>query len=271
MDSLNKDQLNENINNMLQNIQEQQPMNDAGISDIKYQNLITNALVKAGLPENKLNTLIELVKDKITCNSECQKERSLQEFKEKMEKIQNDFNNYETNLENSEKKYYELQGIAGKNKYNELLNERQAKKTAVFINTQTTIHKEIKEELNTLINTLNANKINYQTLNDFLEIKIKEKEDLKKKIENYKKIVQTADRKVVYEMEDLNTSRFYRKLLLFIFYLLLILYFIFSDFFPSEKYKFFNTWAIISLYIVFPYSIDYIINFFSIFLNLYSS
>src|SRR6056300_61270 len=123
--SNNNNQLNDSINNILQNIQEQQPTNDVGMSDIKYQNLISNALVKAGLPENKFNSLIELVKDKITCNDDCQKERTAQEYKEKMEKIQNDFNNYESNLETSEKNYYALQGTVGEDKYNELLNERQ--------------------------------------------------------------------------------------------------------------------------------------------------
>jgi hypothetical protein len=260
MNSSIKNQLNETINKTIQSFQtQQQTTNDSGMSDIDYQNLISTALVKAGLPENKFNTLIELAKDKITCNDACQKERTAQSLKEKMDKLQNDFNNYETNLETSERNYYALQGTTGDNKYNELLNERQAKKTAVFINTQITSHNEIKEELDTLITTLNTSKTNGKTLDDFLEIKLKEKQDLEKEIENYKSVVQTSDRKVEYELDDFSTSKFYRKILMFIFYLLLVLYFIYSDFFPSQKYKHLNTWIMLSFYIIFPYTIDFFI------------
>ena len=36
-------------------------------------------------------------------------------------------------------------------------------------------------------------------------------------------------------------------------------YFIYSDFFPSQKYKNLNTWIMLSLYIIFPYTIDFFI------------
>jgi len=254
MNNLNA--LNESINTSVQNIKEQ-PADDDG--DIKYQNIINKAFEQAGLPQNKLNSLLDTLKNQIFCDEECQKEQTTQEYKQKIEKMQNDFNNYENNVEAAEKQMYALGGPIGVQNYNKVLNERNAKKTSEFIKNQTSFHNEIVNELKLLVKTHNNNNDHINTINEYLDVKLKEKERLESEIDKYKANVQTVDRKVVYEIDDIESNKFYRKLLTILFYILIVLYFIYSDLFSSDKYKKLNTWIVFILYLIFPLFINKII------------
>ena len=116
MNNLNA--LNESINTSVQSIK-QPPAEDEG--DIQYQNIINRAFEQAGLPQNKLNSLLDSLKNQIFCDEECQKEQTTQEYKQKIEKMQNDFNNYESNIETAEKQMYAIGGPIGVQNYNNVL------------------------------------------------------------------------------------------------------------------------------------------------------
>tara|TARA_Y100000768_G_scaffold388865_1_gene388058 strand:+ start:1650 stop:2456 length:807 start_codon:yes stop_codon:yes gene_type:complete len=64
-----------------------------------------------------------------------------------------------------------------------------------------------------------------------------ERGELEKKIDSNKKIINTNKRKVVYEERELSWIDSYKYILLVLFYLLVILYLIFGNFFSSELYK----------------------------------
>ena len=64
-------------------------INISSPADIKNQEIIDQALIDAGLPQNKLNGLVSMITDKLICDSACQKERNETTLKEKWDLAQN--------------------------------------------------------------------------------------------------------------------------------------------------------------------------------------
>ena len=75
----------------------------------------------------------------------------------------------------------------------------------------------------------------------------------------YNAKVYINDRKVDYENKDMDWTEKIRYILKIIYYILFVVYFIISDYFPGAKYKNIKIWGIIVIYLLFPYSVDWIV------------
>ena len=71
-----QDTINAEVNKRLKN-------SLSSTSDLQQQAAINQALTDAGLPQNKINSLIELAKERLMCDSACQKEKKKRRIKEK--------------------------------------------------------------------------------------------------------------------------------------------------------------------------------------------
>ena len=220
-------------------------------NDLKYQDMINKAMITAGLPQNKLNSLIALAKDKITCDSNCQKERTSQELKKKLDLIQN--SNYEKDMEDAEKNYYiSTNGLA---QYNQLLNARNMKKTDEFIENQKTDHVEVVGNIFDVNKELQTKAVYIKRINELLAIKLRKKAQLEKDVEKYISTVQTTDRRVDYELKDMDWNDTFNKILKYIYYGILIIYILFGNYLSTKKYKDIFVWLLIVLYIILPYGL----------------
>ncbi len=226
--------------------------------DLQQQALINNALIKAGLPQNKINDLIATMRDKLTCNPECQKKRKGDAFKQKWDLAKKNYKKAPEEIQQAEKNYYLYD--KGYGAYKEMLYDRYAKTAAEFKTASNKKHAELQAELQELLASYDAGTIYLKRMNELLQIKLAEKEDLEKKIDAYIGYTETSGRKVIYEDRERNTLTLYRQGLLYLFFFIVILYIVFGNFIPEQKYKKWHVWLILLMFIVVPYFlIDWIV------------
>jgi hypothetical protein len=87
---------------------------------------------------------------------------------------------------------------------------------------------------------------------ELLKTRQNENDELHKKINLYDRILQTNERKVVYENNDMNSIYMYRRIMLFLYYGAIICYIIFGNFIPDKLYTKYSVWAIIIIVSIFP-------------------
>ena len=99
----------------------------------------------------------------------------------------------------------------------------------------------------------------YQAADTFQEqsrklFKMRQEEqvDLKKNLNYYQKIVQTSERKVVYENKNMDTLYTYRRIMLFLYYGGIVCYIIFGNFIPEKLYLKYTVWLILVIVSIVP-------------------
>ena len=242
------DTISNNINNLLKN---SGINNTASSGDLQQQDLINKALVSAGLPQNKINDLITTARDKLMCNPECQKKRQGDAYKQKWELAKKNYEKAPEEIKQAEKNYYIYD--KGYGAYKEMLYDRYAKTAEEFKTSSNKKHAELKEELDELLNNYDAGTIYLKRMNELLKIKLAEKEDLEKNIDNYIGYTETSGRKVIYEDRARDTLTLYRQGLLYLFFTIVILYIVFGNFIPNKMYKKWHVWLLLSFFIIVPY------------------
>jgi hypothetical protein len=254
------DILSNNINTLLKNSgttpsSDMQTLSNgeatATSGDLQQQALINNALIKAGLPQNKINDLIATMRDKLTCNPECQKKRKGDAFKQKWDLAKKNYKKAPEEIQQAEKNYYLYD--KGYGAYKEMLYDRYAKTAVEFKTASNKKHAELQAELQELLASYNAGTIYLKRMNELLQIKLAEKEDLEKKIDAYIGYTETNGRKVIYEDRERNTLTLYRQGLLYLFFAIVILYIVFGNFIPEQTYKKWHVWLVLALFIAIPY------------------
>lgn len=244
------DTISNNINNLLKNSGVQSTAT-ASSGDLQQQDLINKALVSAGLPQNKINDLITMARDKLMCNPECQKKRKGDAYKQKWDLAKKNYKKAPEEILQAEKNYYLYD--KGYGAYKEMLYDRYAKTAAEFKTSSNKKHAELKEELDELLNNYDAGTIYLKRMNELLKIKLAEKEELEKKIDNYIGYTETNGRKVIYEDRARDSLTFYRQGLLYLFFFIVIFYIVFGNFIPDKMYKKWHVWLVFLMFIVVPY------------------
>jgi hypothetical protein len=92
-----------------------------------------------------------------------------------------------------------------------------------------------------------------------LETRQKEHDELVRKIDLYKKILQTNERKVVYEIKDTSGIYTYRRVMMFLYYGAIVCYIIFSNFIPDKLYQSYIVWLIIVIVSIIPIILNMVI------------
>tara|TARA_Y100000768_G_scaffold80955_1_gene57617 strand:+ start:3108 stop:3944 length:837 start_codon:yes stop_codon:yes gene_type:complete len=128
-------------------------------------------------------------------------------------------------------------------------------------------HENVLENVNDLLNNYKAIITYNSKINDLLEIKKNENKNLENALEDMKYNKLTSDRRIDYEIIEKDSLKMYRKILFYLYFLLLVIWIIFSNFMPEKLYKNYTTWIYIIIYIAFPFTINYLVTFIY---NLYS-
>ena len=247
-----QDSMNKNINTNITN------NNVSNSSDnLKEQAAINSALINAGLPQNKINAFIEMAKDHLLCNSECQKQRE----SERLKKIWNDSkNNLKTaplQVEVAEKNYYIFD--KGYPKYQDMLFDRYSKTAEEMKQSSLLKHKTLLLELDALMQSYQAETIFSRRIRELLKVRKQENKQLKEDISNYIGTTQTDARKVDYTNMETSWLSSVKTVLLFIYYSLFVAYLLTSDYFKNEQYRDGKVWLMIILYLTFPRFVNWIV------------
>lgn len=247
--ALLQDNISKNVNNLLH---QKTPIDNKNI-ELQEQSLIDQQLINAGLPENKINNLIDMVKDKLSCDSECQKQRMANNYKEKWELAKKNYRDAPEEIKQAEKNYYIYD--KGYPAYKDMLYDRYAKSAAEFKQSSNMKYKQINKELSDLIDNYELSVTYLRRMNDLLKVKLEENEVLKRDIDQYIDFTQTNGRKVIYEDRARDWLGTFRNILLLIYFLILLGYIVLGQFIPRKDYLQWKLWVIIIFYAIFPFFI----------------
>lgn len=225
---------------------------------------INEHLEKAGLPMNKLNKLLHMVEEQLTCDKECQREKLLQKYKKSWIDAVNNYDNLSNEIEKYEKEYIVLD--KGQAYYDELLQQKYREMVTIYKDAELINLYEVKNNLDGLLidkNTLNI--YNKQIKKMYEQLLIQNKK-LKLQIDKEKNKISKDERKVYYENEDLKSLsniKFYLYILYWaILPILFVVYILVGPFFPRKEYKnYISLIILLTIYILF--AIPSVLRFFS--------
>lgn len=155
--------------------------------------------------ENSLNKFINLANSVVTCGPSCQRQKKIDELKNKYETAKSNYDNGEQIVNNAEKAY--LVYANGDVYYYNMLRQRNEKIAKENIDKKEKNYIEKIDELKAKDNELNILKKNKKKLNEYNNLLKKKYDEIINKIEDFNKVVYTSDRKAYYENEELNSIK----------------------------------------------------------------
>lgn len=206
---------------------------------------------------NNMNDILSKLKEKLSCDSACQKKRTADELKQKWLNAERQAKNSGEEIESAKKNYYLY--AEGKNGYNNLKKSEYIHSTADYEKNASANHKKLVNEINNLLERYEFNLEHKESLFELSDIKIKENKELENKIDDYGKTIFTNERKVIYENHDMARIMTYNKILIFIYYGLFILFLIIGNFFSDKLYTSPKIWAVLIFYVIFPFTLAWIV------------
>lgn len=225
-------------------------------SELNNKIALNQAFLNAGLPENKINSLIKMVEERLVCDRDCQLRKQATNLKNTWNTSVNKKNELPYEIKNNEKKYYEFTEQVGLNEpgtYREILKTRYEKDASEM---KTNGLLDLNKYRAVVDNNLNDYYVATDSeikLKELLSIKNKEDKDILNKIDKYVKTTYTDERRIHYELEYLDSLDWYKNLILCIYYGILIAYIIFGGFITNYHYQNYKVWLFLILYLIVPF------------------
>lgn len=210
---------------------------------------------------NKINDMMKFIERKLTCDTDCEREKNIERLRKEWKESEKKLKTLPKTIISNEKKYYVTNN--GEDYYrNNILKERYIKNIKQWRQDQLNKFNEINDVMESTLQNYKSQSIAKSRINQLLKEVEEKNKILKREIDDYYKKTFTAERRVWYQTEDndnLLSWRFYIK----IFYFAVILVFVFmGPFLQAGGYKSIKMWLFIIFYIVFPFILNHIINFF---------
>jgi len=154
----------------------------------------------------------------------------------------------------AEKNYYLYNDgkAGGANIYNKLIMDRFAKSAQEFRVNSIEMQQQFMADLSQALKQYQAQTLFLAQSKKLLKTRKAEHEALIKKINYYQKIVQTSERKVVYENKNMDTLYTYRRLMIFVYYAAMIIFILFGNFIPDKLYLKSSVWLILVIVSIIP-------------------
>jgi hypothetical protein len=175
-------------------------------------------------------------------------------------------------LSRTEKNYYVYnEGKPGGNSvYDALIIDRFAKTAQEFRVNSIEMQQQFMGDLSQALRQYQAQMTFLAQSQKLLKTRQEEQKLLIKNINYYQKIVQTSERKVVYENKNMDSLYMYRRVMIFIYYAALIGFIIFGNFVPDQLYLKYTVWLILVIVAIIPIILNIVIKWLFIFYDLLS-
>lgn len=200
---------------------------------------------------NKFNSFLDQATQAISCGSDCQKQRTEQELKDKYLYAQSNLTLAEPEFQLAKRNYYTY--VSGENGYNEMIEKELKEISDITVEKyKETYHDEI-EKIKSQLDTYNGLLLNFTNVVD-LDRKYKmENKQLYNQLKEDTNDILTNERKTYYEdqgNESLNNYYYY--ILWIIYIVVLICLIIFSLLYPSQS-SLKSKLLLIAFFIVLPF------------------
>jgi hypothetical protein len=199
----------------------------------------------------------------ITCGegSDCYKSKHNDYLKKIFDEKKVNLSDAPLELSRAEKNYYKYNGgqNGGNQIYNKLIIDRFARSAEQFKQNSIDKQQEFMANLAQTLKQYQAEVIFQIQMEKLLKFRQEENYNLTKNINYYEKIVQTSERKVVYENKNMDSLYIYRRMMLFIYYSCIIWFILFANFIPDKLYLKYTVWILIVLASIMPLMLNLLI------------
>ena len=213
------------------------------------------ALINAHLPPNTLNEMIHKVNKSLECDHECQEQKLIDKLKTDWTNAKNVAIKSEQNIEQARSKYFHKTKGVDYYKENILTPEFQKEINKPVNNYKQELAK-LKVTNSATLDAYSASNIALKRIKELYNITLKENKDLKQRLDNKKKFVNTGERKVWYEFQSIDRQEFYSKVLTILYYIFVSIFAI-TQLIYKNALKNLGFWAKLVGLIILPYFILY--------------
>ena len=220
----------------------------------KLLNIEARKLQSAGVSMPQIMDTINNMAAQLSCDAACQKRKEEDKLRKKWIDSLNHYEKLPQTIKSNEKKYYDFTKSDSYYK-NDILKPKYEKQAYDLVKDEHKYLEDSTKKFDTLVNGYCADKISIKRLKQ-LEKDLDEKNDyLREKIDDFFKTTITDERRVYYEIQEVDQLKKYTFILKVIYYILIGFYVFFGPFFRKDYYKSFKQWARLFLYLIIPYII----------------
>ena len=203
-----------------------------------------------------INELIKQSNVQTACGPACQKKNKIAKLKTNYETAQSSATNAPENLTEARKNYFTYAfGDKYNNEFNEKLYTEQGK---TMIDKLTKQHNENVNEIDAIIADYESGFIYANNMGDLTDQYVDKNKVLKQNIDKELSDVETNERKVFYESQQIETIEKWKYIIKLIYWVAVVLYTL--VFLYDGMYKSVKNVAILACFIIYPYVIGYILN-----------
>jgi len=224
------------------------------------QNYLTGMISKISSLANKLSSKVA---DKLLNppGSPVYNNRRNDELQKIWTDASNNYKNAPFELSLAEKNFYEFNNGQpdGPDIYNMTIIDRFANTANDLKNNSIDKQQEFMANLTENLKQYQGEKLYSERTVQLFQVRQQENADLLKKIDMYNRILQTSERKVVYEVNDTTSLHTWRRVMLFLYYSALVSYIIFGNFIPDKLYLNKIVWLILVIVSLVPIILNLVI------------
>jgi hypothetical protein len=182
---------------------------------------------------NKFNSLMESAAQAISCDSDCQRNRTQEQLKDTYLLAESNLILAEPEFQLAKQKYYTY--VVGQSGYEEMIEKELATKADVFIEKFKENYNSEKSKIHSQLETYDGLLINFRNIVDLYKQYKRENKKLFKELKEETNDILTNERKTYYEdQQNSYLNFFYFYFLLMIYYIIVICFCVFAFIYPSS-------------------------------------
>lgn len=213
------------------------------------------ALMNAHLPPNTLREMILEVNKSLECDQACQERKLIDKLKTDWTNAKNIAIKSEDNREQARAKYFHATKGVDYYEANILTPEFQNEINKRVNNYKQELAK-LKVTNSATLDAYSASFIALTRIKELYDITLKENKDLKQKLDDKRKFVNTGERRVWYEFQSIDHQEFYSKIITIVYYVIIGIFAIIQLVYKNAL-KSLGFWARLVGLIILPYFILY--------------
>ena len=201
----------------------------------------------------------------LTCppGSECYKTKHNKYLKNVFRQAQEKYDAAPIDLSRAEKNYtISNEGSAA---YDTLISTRLSATVDEFRQNSIDRQRQFVADLTQALKQYQAEAVFQSQAASLLSLRTNEQNDLINQINYYQKILQTSERRVVFENKNMDSLFSYRRSMLFLYYAGIIAFIIFGNFIPDKLYTRYSVWLLIIIAAIIPVILNMTIMWFFLF------
>lgn len=154
--------------------------------------------------------------------------------------------------------------------YDAIIIDRFATTAATFRTNSIELQQQFMADLSQSLRQYQAEMTFLAQSQKLLTARKAEQTDIIKNINYYEKVVQTSERKVVYENKNMDSLYTYRRVMIFFYYAVVIAYIVFGNFVPDKLFLNYTVWLIVVIVCIIPIILNIVVKWIFIFYDIIS-